>query len=489
MSTVRTTTRRIALLAVAAATALGIVTAPAAAMQTEPGALQAFAGGYRDVTDAGSFALPLPGLTFQHDGSALFDMAPTTFGPTDANGAATDPMAPGGTRYVREATAPTGWTPLTTLGSYGSAQPYIGSAMVDGDSVGSPAVAHVGRMSTFVAAAANPPLPTTCGTGLKALLLLDTSGSTSGYIDEYKTAAKTFVSTLAGTPTTLRISSFSTISYPGATTYDLATTAGQTAANAEIDRVYGPDYAGELTNWDAAFQDAAKAGVDVIVFVTDGVPTVHLVGGTPTSGSGGFEDVAYGIAAANLAKYPQLDQTLTKQRVLGVGVGSGIAVENLAAVSGPTEGSDYTVAASPDALAAVLKGVATKICPPAPTPVTPVTPVVAAAAPSAILPPATVRGTSRIAGVTGCTYRGSVVTRVWVRNAAHVTFVRDGRVVRQVAVPTLGRRMLTLRTVLAPGDFGMHTVTVRVRFAAGAVPAARTMHQRFAQCRASTVTG
>lgn len=490
MTRARTSARRVALLAIAAAAALGVAAGPAAAGSL-PGALEAVAGGYRNTSDTGAFALPLPGLTFEQDGSDLFDSSPTTFGPTDANGSAIDPSAPGGTRYVREAIAPTGWRVLTTLGIYGSPQPYTGSALVDGDPADSPATATFDELSPFVAAAANPPLPTTCGTGLKALLLLDTSGSTEGYIDQYTTAAKTFVSTLAGTPTTLRISSFGTESFPGADTFDLATAAGQTAASAEIDRVYGPAFDGGSTNWDAAFQDAAKAGVDVIVFVTDGVPTVHLVNGSGLSGSGGgIDDVAYGIASANLAKYPQLDQSLTKQRILGVGVGSGVSAENLAAVSGPVVDSDYTLATNPDDLAAVLKSVATKICDPA-TPVVTPTPVAVTAAPvqPLLLPPPSVRGTSTLRGAAGCTAAGIVRTTVSGRNMSRLVFLRDGIVVKRVTVGSLRQRSYRLTTRIAPDDFALHTVVVRVRYADGATPAYKVMVRRFAQCRASVVTG
>lgn len=481
--------RRAALIALTALAAL-TATVGTAAAQTDTGALQANAGGYRNTSGMGPFALPLQGMTFEQDSSPLFDVASTVFGPTDATGAATDPAAPFGTRYVREATAPTGWAPLTTLGRYSSSSPYVGSASVSmGSTPTDPAVAMVDEMSTFVAQAVNPPLPTTCGTGLKVLLLLDTSGSTSGYIDQYTTAAKTFVTTLAGTPTTLRISSFGTNSYPGTETYDLATTTGQAAANAEIERVYGPAYEGGMTNWDAAFQDAALAGVDVIVFVTDGVPTVHQVNGMPMTGYG-FEDSAYGVASANLAKYPQLDQALARQRVLGVGVGAGVLVDNLAAVSGPISGTDYTVASNPDDLAAVLKSVAGKICDP--TPVTPVTPVVAPpATPAApvILPPASVRGTSVLYGRSGCTDRRVVTTRIVVRNASTITFIRDGVVVKRVKVASLQRRAYALATRLPAGDYGMHTVLVRVKFTPGATPNSASLVQRFAQCRASAVTG
>ena len=100
-----------------------------------------------------------------------------------------------------------------------------------------------------------------------------------------------------------------------------------------------------------------------------------------------------------------------------------------------------------------------------------------------------VRGFSALFGATGCTSRRTVTTRVVARNASTITFIRDGVVVKRVTMHALTRRAYSLRTVLPVGDYAMHTVYVRVRFVPGATPAAKSMVHRFAQCRASAVTG
>lgn len=466
---------------------------PAGAQSDTTGGLQAFAGGYRDTDDdaPGRFALPLAGVGFDYDGDGSFS-APASFPvATDvAAGQAIVPALAAGDYVVRTSTAPSGWLPLRTLGAFGSDQPYVGTATVSAGVTSTAMIDdELGELPLFVAAAENPPLPSSCGTGLRVLLLLDTSGSTADYRAEYAAAARTFVSTLAGTPTSLRISTFATDSHAGTATYDLATGVGQAAADSEIDRVYGPDFDGGLTNWDAAFQDAALAAVDVIVFVTDGAPTTHVIGDGTGGSGGGFDDISYGIASANLAKHPQRDPAGLRQRILGVGVGAGISVANLAAVSGPVAGSDYATAAGPDQLAVTLAAVASSICPTqlagtAPTVIAPPT-----ATPSRVLPPRIVRGSARIYGDAGCTERRVVTSTVRGSNIAGVVFRRDGIVVKRMAADPMRPQLFSLRTRLARDDYDLHTVVARVRYIAAAQPAQKLMVHRFLRCRASAVTG
>jgi uncharacterized repeat protein (TIGR01451 family) len=215
----------------------------------------------------------------------------------------------------------------------------------------------------FINRLANPALPTTCGVGVRVLLLLDTSGSTSGFNDQYNKAAQAFISTLGGTPTSLKISSFATNSSPGNTMYDLSTPAGQTGAAAAVDAIYPDNESGRgATNWDAALQDAAKADVDVIVFVTDGNPTVQQ-GDLDTGSSTSIRDITYGVASANLAKNPDMAAGGSQQTMMAAGVGGNLAIDNLQAVSGPNEGTDWTAAEDPTALAETLRKIAESICP------------------------------------------------------------------------------------------------------------------------------
>lgn len=316
----------------------------------DDGTLTVLKGGYRDTMDdsSKSFAKGVEGAQFEYAPTDTFAGA-TAFPLTDATGAATSGVLSSGKQYVRETSAPSGWRMLEQLNFGGGPEPYIGSAYIDGNRTVTP---------RFVNAADNPPLPTSCGTGLKVLLVMDNSGSTSSYKADYIKAGHTFVDTLAGTPTQLMISSFSTTSAPGSATYDLTASggAGQIDANKQIDYLYGAGFANGLTNWDAAMQDAAKAGVDVVVFVTDGNPTVRV------GGDGSVENVVYGVASANLAKWPAMDQSKTGQRIIGVGVGGGISVDNLQAISGPVADEDYFLG-SESGLAKKLAEVAGTLCP------------------------------------------------------------------------------------------------------------------------------
>ena len=342
-----------AVLAVGAAGAAG--TASAATLQTSK-------GGYRSTVDNSltGYALGLQGAVMEASKTSNFASA-TPFPATDANGQTSLTGLQDETDYwVREKTSPPGWDPIATLNWGGSSKPYVGFRQTN---KGTRQVEIDGETRRFVNALENPGLPTTCGTGIRVLLLLDTSGSTSGFNDDYNKAAKTFIDTLAGTPTSLKISSFASTSSPGNTTYDLSTPAGKTAASGRVDQIYPNNTSGSgSTNWDEALIDAAAANVDVVVFVTDGNPTVRR-GDSDSGGSTSIDDVHFGIASANLAKNPDKAAGGLQQTIMAVGVGGNLGVDNLKAVSGPTEGTDWTTASDPAALAATLRKIAEAICP------------------------------------------------------------------------------------------------------------------------------
>ena len=342
-----------AVLAVGAAGAAG--TASAATLQTSK-------GGYRSTVDNSltGYALGLQGAVMEASKTSNFASA-TPFPATDANGQTSLTGLQDETDYwVREKTSPPGWDPIATLNWGGSSKPYVGFRETN---KGTRQVEIDGETRRFVNALENPGLPTTCGTGIRVLLLLDTSGSTSGFNDDYNKAAKTFIDTLAGTPTSLKISSFASTSSPGNTTYDLSTPAGKTAASGRVDQIYPNNTSGEgSTNWDEALIDAAAANVDVVVFVTDGNPTVRR-GDSDSGNSTSIDDVHFGIASANLAKNPDKAAGGLQQTIMAVGVGGNLGVDNLKAVSGPTEGTDWTTASDPAALAATLRKIAEAICP------------------------------------------------------------------------------------------------------------------------------
>ena len=336
---------------------------PVKASNPSTGTFQVLNGGFRNTANnsATGYAENLQDGLFQRATTSNF-AAPFDLGPTDSNGAASATVSTG-TWYARQKSAPTGWQSLSQLKWNNSVRDYTASASVTSGNTGTANIEGSNGDSTrFVQRLANPALPQGCDNGLKVLLLLDTSGSTSGHGNDYKSASNTFINTLAGTPTKLKISTFATTSSPGSTQYDLNTSGGQTDAHNRISNIYPSNSSGAgYTNWDQAFQDAGSAGVDVVVVVTDGNPTIHQ--GGSTNSSTGIADITYAIASANHAKNPgHVAGGTGSQTMMAVGVGGGIATDNLKAISGPNEGTDWTAAADPAALAQVLKDVASKIC-------------------------------------------------------------------------------------------------------------------------------
>ncbi|MEI6447379.1 MAG: vWA domain-containing protein, partial [Actinomycetes bacterium] len=338
-----------------------VSSASATSGSPSPGTLRALKGGYRSAGDnsATGYSQALTGAWLQYSSTKAFSTPFDFLTATDLTGSTTAGVN-GGTWYGREKSAPSGWRELSKLawgGGTPTEQPYVGEAYVNG---GTSTLSVDGTSSRFVNSLANPPLPANCNHGLKVLLLLDRSGSTAPYKTDYAAAAKTFVSTLADTPTSLKITSFSSsVTSGNGTSFDLSNSTDRDAANAKIDTVYSAPSG--ATNWDAALTDAAGAGVDVVVFITDGNPTVRE-GNTSSGGSTEIDDITYGIASSNNAKNPdQSPDSGDEQTMLGVAVGD-ISESNIAAVSGPTPGKDYTTAKDPSELAKVLKEVAIKLC-------------------------------------------------------------------------------------------------------------------------------
>jgi hypothetical protein len=340
-----------------------LLAAPATA--SAAGTITVNAGGARSATDTDSaYAVALGGVSFE--------LAPHVADPasaawsamcdTDASGACTSASVDNGRYLVRETPdgAPVGWSSFPTIawgspsGGVSDARPYVGDANVKNGNVvvhpatTSPTQANVGS-GPFITAADNPKLPSTCG--LDILLLLDRSGSIDPAKDVYKAAAQQFISTLAGTPTHVKIFSFAaTATQDQAVSLDLEQPADVAAANAMIASVYASPSGS--TNWDEGLQLAATAALDAVVFITDGNPTVR------ESNSGNSSvvdvlDVSAGVAAANSVK--------ASATMLAVGAGADVTAANLAAVSGPVANQDYFTAAV-DQLGAKLQQVANALC-------------------------------------------------------------------------------------------------------------------------------
>jgi cysteine-rich repeat protein len=198
--------------------------------------------------------------------------------------------------------------------------------------------------SVNITAIANPVL--TQGCGLDMVLVIDNSGSiNSTELAQIKTAAHSFVNALVpGTPSKIGLVSFNTFATPLQNLSDDAA-----ALNAAIDAI--PTSEG-LTNWQDALNDARAylettpedrddvEHPDVIVIMTDGNPT------TP---DGTVQATALGISASVAAKTS--NDTLPI-RIVGVGIGDDLGLDNLKAIAGPIVAPPASVDANTDVVTA-----------------------------------------------------------------------------------------------------------------------------------------
>ncbi|MGA7396581.1 MAG: VWA domain-containing protein, partial [Solirubrobacterales bacterium] len=357
-----------ALMATASASADGVITV------TKGGDRSASSS----VSGATTYANGVPGAVFEYTtgNPTLPATTWTAFSATAANGQASATV-PAGTYYVREKTGGTGFSnfgPVQTL-SYSGAHPYVARVSVSNNQT-TYAYPHTNTDSTpsdwtptnsgsnnnngspFINVRNNGTLPPGCGTNI--LLVLDRSGSIDPYKNTYKAAAKEFVNQLNGTPTQIGITSFNdnVNSYSPATgnssyykaPLDLSNAGSATSLNSTIDNIYASP--SSLTNWDGALKAASAAkgfaanGVtgqtanpDLVVFITDGNPTTN-----DTSSSASLIDLTSGMASANLVKN-QTSRAGLKMKMLAIGVGTGVTIDNLKVVSGPDEGVDGDYAA------------------------------------------------------------------------------------------------------------------------------------------------
>ncbi len=201
----------------------------------------------------------------------------------------------------------------------------------------------------------NPGASTKCGQNIA--LVLDQSGSMSGTKQtNLKTAANATVDALTGTPSTLAIYTFSksTGTLPSATS-----TLTSTSAESLHSFIDGLDAPSGATNWDAGLYQVAQSTTkyDMVIFLTDGAPTVYGSGGAGAGSSAYFQYVEHGIFSANAIK--------TKgTRLVGVGIGLDTAkggAANLSAVTGPDSDKDYYQQSGND-FGATLKDLASGSC-------------------------------------------------------------------------------------------------------------------------------
>ena len=311
-----------------------------------------------------NYANGLPDAVFEYSVSGVDSWSDLCT--TNASGNCTSAAVPPGTYDVREKSAPLGWSTISQLtyggdssGTGNQVHDYVGTVTVGTSGTFEPVVQYTNDSDDttthrFVNVKDDKPLPA-AQCGIKIAMILDVSGSigrapSSATI--YKDAANSFITTLAGTPTTLtRIVKFSdsaTVVNPGNFPINLQSNSAD--ATTEINNVYSS--VGGGTNWDAALKAMAGSGADVVVMVTDGNPTTW--DGSPNGGGGDIflTDLAAGIASANSLK--------SESTIIAVGVGNPPAVTatNLAAISGP--GRFFT--SNLDTIKAELAALANQLC-------------------------------------------------------------------------------------------------------------------------------
>jgi hypothetical protein len=475
---------------------LAALALPAAAQAA--GTITVSAAGLRSASNTDSaYAQPLAGVGFQ--------VAPRVSNPaiatwsalcvTLADGACQSAVLPNGQYLVREAPAgaPAGaWVTLPGLAWGGTSsvtsppRDYVGevtvsnnNATVHPSTAWSP-TAPSAASGSFMTTRTNPPLAGHCG--LDVLLLLDRSGSITDDRITYRDSALALVATLTGTATRLKIFSFAESAAANQPTFlDLRVPADVATANAVIAAVYSTT-AG-ATNWDAAMSLAASAGVDAVVFVTDGNPTFRNSTSPGANSDGGntvdLLDLTSGVASANLVKTLGKSAT-TGATILGVGVGDGITPSNLATVTGPNINTDYYIS-TVATLNARLQTIAGQLCPqpppaPAPPPVPP--------------PPATTQGSApvttppapgaRLSGPGRCV-AGPFTARVTGRNIARVRFTLNGKTIKTITAGGF-RTVFKVRVVPRRGARRVLRVLAHVTYKPSYEVQARTLRLVFVGC-------
>lgn len=202
----------------------------------------------------------------------------------------------------------------------------------------------------------NPLVPEDCG--LDIALVLDQSGSmnSNGKQAALKEAAAQTVTALTGTPSNVAMYTFNTLADPYGHIDSTSTLTADSAAPLQQYVSGLPDTLElpPLTNWDRGLSQVDGSQFDIVVLLTDGNPTVKAEGQAATFSSVNFANVAAGAFSAN-----QLKQD--GARVVAIGIGLDGGADNLRAVSGQTEGSDYYLASDTD-FGDVLKELSAGTC-------------------------------------------------------------------------------------------------------------------------------
>lgn len=201
--------------------------------------------------------------------------------------------------------------------------------------------------------AGNPQWPGRCP--VRIGLLLDQSSSMSGSIDKLHEAADDLVDALRDRPSQVAVIGFGTVARTVSPPVEVSDSDLRHSLQDKINGLgaLGGDDGG--TNWEGALSAAEPLGLNVVVMVTDGYPTVY---GNPLQVVRDDADPAALAAASTVAGRMQAAGT----RVVAVGVGLQPGTEgNLARISGPRNGDDYYATDLTDLLHQLYE-VAAKAC-------------------------------------------------------------------------------------------------------------------------------
>jgi len=197
----------------------------------------------------------------------------------------------------------------------------------------------------------NPTLPQVCGVDIA--LVIDSSGSIEGgELTQIKNAFLGFVSALLpATPTQFSVTEFDTTA---------SVTQSFTSNTTAINNAINAASSGGYTNWEDGLVKAQSTydprldKPNLVLFASDGNPN-RVDNGTSVSES---QAVSEAVIVANSLKS---DGT----RVVALGIGNDLDLDNLKAISGPTVGttvSSDVITSSFDHLAANLAAYASELC-------------------------------------------------------------------------------------------------------------------------------
>ncbi|AXX32189.1 VWA domain-containing protein [Actinosynnema pretiosum subsp. pretiosum] len=179
--------------------------------------------------------------------------------------------------------------------------------------------------------APNPQWPAECP--LSIGLLIDESSSMQGRFDDVREATRNVVDSLRDKPSKVTIIEFGTTAQTFRAGVDASDADARGRLKEDVDLLRAGEEVGGATNWDAGLSVAEAHGLDLVVLITDGQPTVY---GDPAT-EGPLDPLAIAVDTAD-----RLKRSGTRLVAVGIDLEAG-GEANLAAVTGPQVEQDYYV--------------------------------------------------------------------------------------------------------------------------------------------------